>query len=399
MTRMRYLVKALDRQQAVVSMVLEAADEADIQAQLTAQDATMLSVRPQRAGLMRLNFAPGRFSVTLFSQELQALLEAGLSLIEAIEALADKAEHHQSIKVLQEITHHLYQGKTFSQALSSFPEIFPPLYIATIRAAEKTGAIVPALKRYMDYREQMDKLRRKIVSASLYPVLLLIAGGLVTVFLLGYVVPRFAGIYEESGRDLPWMSQLLLGWGRLISEHGLAMLGVGLVLLGGVISLFRSPTMRRRLVERLWRLPMLGRRMKLYQLARFYRTAGMLLSGGMPILVSLEMSRNLLPAAMAGQLDQASEDIRTGKPISWAMESRGLTTPISLRMLRVGEKTGRMDEMMERVAAFYDDDMARWVDWFTRLFEPLLMAFIGLVIGGIVVLMYMPVFELAGALQ
>lgn len=380
-------------------MVLEAGDEADVQSQLTAQGATLLSVRPQRQGLMDFRLSAGKFPVTLFSQELQALLEAGLSLVEAIEALADKTEQHEARKVLEDITRHLYQGKTFSQALSSFPAIFPPLYIATIRAAERTGAIIPALKRYMDYREQMDRLRRKIISASLYPVLLLIAGGLVTLFLLGYVVPRFAGIYEEAGRDLPWLSQLLLGWGRLIGEHGLIMFGAGLVLLAGTVSLFRNPALRRRLVERMWRLPVLGQRLKLYQLARFYRTAGMLLGGGMPILASLEMSRNLLPAAMAAQLDRAAEEIRTGRPISWAMESHGLTTPISLRMLRVGEKTGRMDEMMERVAAFYDDDMARWVDWFTRLFEPLLMAFIGLVIGGIVVLMYMPVFELAGALE
>lgn len=396
---MRYLVKALDSHQAVVSMVIEAGDEADVEAQLSAQGATILSVRSQRAGLKLFDISGGKFSVHLFSQELQALLEAGLSLIEAVEALADKAEQHQSRKVLQEITHHLYQGKTFSQALSSFPDIFPPLYIATIRAAEKTGAIVPALKRYMDYHERLDTLRRKIISASLYPALLLIAGGLVTAFLLGYVVPKFAGIYEESGRNLPWLSQLLLGLGQLIGEHGLAMLGVGLAFLGGAIAMFRSPAMRRRLLARLWRVPVIGQRMKLYQLARFYRTVGMLLSGGMPILVSLEMSRNLLPTAMAHQLDLAAEGVRTGKSISWAMESHGLTTPISLRMLRVGEKTGRMDEMMERVAAFYDDDMARWVDWFTRLFEPLLMAFIGLVIGGIVVLMYMPVFELAGTLQ
>lgn len=397
---MRYRVRALDRQQTVVSMMLEAADEADIDSQLMAQGATLLSARPHGRSLKDLYFSSrSPFSLSLFSQELRALLEAGLSLVEAIEALADKAERHESRNVLEVITHHLYEGKTFSQALAPFPNLFPPLYIATVRAAEKTGAIVPALKRYMDYREQMDKLRRKIISASLYPALLLFAGGLVTAFLLGYVVPKFAGIYEEAGRDLPWLSQLLLVWGRLIGEHGLAVLGVGFGLVGGTVYALRLPTIRRRWIEWLWRLPVLGKRLRLYQLARFYRTVGMLLSGGMPILVSLEMARDLLPAAMSAQLDLASEDIRTGKSISLAMDNHGLTTPIALRMLRVGEKTGRMDEMMERIASFYDEDMARWVDWSTRLFEPLLMAVIGLVIGGIVVLMYMPVFELAGTLQ
>jgi general secretion pathway protein F len=125
----------------------------------------------------------------------------------------------------------------------------------------------------------------------------------------------------------------------------------------------------------------------------------MLLSGGMPALAALSMSRDLLPVGLRASLDQASEAIRSGKPMSVAMELNGLTNPVALRMLRVGEKTGRMDEMMERIASFYDEDMARWVDWFTRVFEPLLMAVIGLFIGAIVVLMYMPVFELAGSLQ
>lgn len=397
---MRYQVKALDRQQSLVSLTVDARDEDDARSQLSAQGATLLSLRPAGLGLGGLNLASrSSFSLTLFSQELMALLDAGLSLVEAIETLADKAERSDARSLLEQITHHLYEGKTFSQALQPFPGLFPPLYIATIRAAEKTGALSPALKRYLDYREQMDKVRRKIVSASIYPALLLAAGGLVTAFLLGFVVPRFAKVYEDSGREMPWLSQLLLGWGRLIAEHGLGMLAVIGLLVGVAVYVYRLPAVSRRRSEWLWKLPVVGERFKLYQLARFYRTTGMLLSGGMPILTSLNMAKDLLPAALSRLLEQAAEDIRTGKPTSWAMESRGLTTPVALRMLRVGEKTGHMDQMMERIAAFYDEDMARWVDWFTRLFEPLLMAVIGLVIGGIVVLMYMPVFELAGSLQ
>jgi general secretion pathway protein F len=137
--------------------------------------------------------------------------------------------------------------------------------------------------------------------------------------------------------------------------------------------------------------------MKLYQLARFYRTIGMLLRGGMPVVAALQLGAELLHPALRGRLQTATRAIREGRPVSESMEANGLTTPVALRLLAVGEHGGDMGAMMDRIASFHDDEMARWVDWITRLVEPLLMAAIGLVIGAIVVLMYMPIFELAGA--
>jgi general secretion pathway protein F len=142
-----------------------------------------------------------------------------------------------------------------------------------------------------------------------------------------------------------------------------------------------------------------GERMKLYQLARFYRTVGMLLRGGMPLVPALDMAGELLHPALRGALVSARRAIAEGKPVSASLHDFGLTTPVALRMLAVGEKSGNMGEMMDQAAAFHDEEIARWIDWFTRLFEPLLMAAIGLVIGAIVVMMYMPIFELAGNLR
>jgi len=150
---------------------------------------------------------------------------------------------------------------------------------------------------------------------------------------------------------------------------------------------------------KLWQIPAIGTRMRLYQLARFYRTLGMLLRGGTPVVSAIDMASDLLAPALKPSLARAREAIREGRTISEAMSLHGLTTPVALRMLRVGERSGRMDEMMDCIAVFLDEEIARWVDWFTRLFEPLLMAFIGIVIGVIVVLMYLPVFELAGSIQ
>jgi general secretion pathway protein F len=146
-------------------------------------------------------------------------------------------------------------------------------------------------------------------------------------------------------------------------------------------------------------MPLVGEQMRIFQLARFYRTLSMLLLGGIPVLQALEMARGLLVAAFHPSLTQAATLIREGRPISGAMEDAGLVTPVSLRMLRVGEKSGEMGKMMEHIATLHDEEIARWLEWFTKLFEPLLMLFIGLVIGGVVLMLYMPIFELAGSLQ
>ena len=218
-------------------------------------------------------------------------------------------------------------------------------------------------------------------------------------FLLGYVVPKFALVYEGTKTTLPWMSQQLLNWGMLLQNHGeLLLVGIVGAVSGAVYALSR-PSVREALLLKLWHIPAVGERMHVYQLARFYRTLAMLLKGGIPVVTALDMVSGLLQPALRGQLKLASTSIREGRTISQAMEAYELTRPVALRMLRVGERTGDMGEMMERIAAFYDEEMARWVEWFTKMFEPLLMALIGAVIGGIVILMYMPIFDLAGSVQ
>jgi general secretion pathway protein F len=242
-------------------------------------------------------------------------------------------------------------------------------------------------------------VRRKVVSASIYPALLMAAGSLVLLFLLGYVVPKFSHLYEDIHGNLPLLSRVLLDVGHFIEGNGIVVL-VGLVVaVVAAVRLITLPATRRWIGTRMWNIPAIGERMRLYQLARFYRTLGMLLRGGTPVLTGLEMSAGLLAPVLRDHLGAAAQSVRDGHSISEAMSAHNLTTPVVLRMLRVGERTGKMDEMMDRIAAFCDDEISRWVDWFTRLFEPLLMAFIGIVIGVIVVLMYLPVFELAGNIQ
>ena len=340
-----------------------------------------------------------RFPLMLFSQEMLALLEAGLNLMEAIEALAEKELRPDIRQTLQGVLRLLSEGQPLSTAMKSFPQAFPPLYVAALQASEKTGGMPESLKRYIAYQSQVDMVKKKIVSASIYPAMLLSVGSLVVLFLIGYVVPKFSHIYEDMGTDLPFLSRLLLSLGSFIENHGLALLVSVAGFLIVITYLLSLKSVRARLMELVWKIPAIGERMKIYQLSRFYRSLGMLLIAGIPILTALKMVSGLLAPALRVRMLAASEQIRQGQTISIAMEVNDLSTPVAMRMLRVGERSGTMGEMMERISSFYDEETARWIDWFTKLFEPLLMLFIGFVIGFVVLMLYMPIFDLAGSIQ
>jgi general secretion pathway protein F len=396
---MHFELKAIRDGGSVLAIDIEAFDEAEAIRQAKSQGLSILTIKPKQSWRGFKFKSRSRFAITLFSQELLALLNAGLSLVEAFETLAEKEQHAEVQKVLRQLINTLYEGRTLSSALQQFPEYFPVLYVATVRASETTGDLSVALSRYVAYQEQMDLVRKKIVSASIYPALLLFAGGLVILFLIGYVVPKFSLVYEQMGRDLPLFSRLLMNLGQTLRNNGVIVAAAGIGFIAGTVYLLTRPANKQRVLQKLWQIPALGNRMKIYQLARFYRTLGMLLQGGTPIVTALKMTADLLPGALRGQLTQAANAIREGASISQAMERHNLTTAVASRMLVVGERSGLMGEMMDRIAAFHDEEMARWVEWFSKLFEPILMAVIGLVIGIIVVLMYFPIFELAGSIQ
>ncbi|MDP1924316.1 MAG: type II secretion system F family protein [Thiobacillus sp.] len=394
---MRYRVKALRPGTGVTALTIEALDESEVTARLQREGAQVISITAERSGMLAARRA--RFPLLLFTQELIALLDAGLTLTEALETLVEKESRPESRQLIDRLLATMREGRPFSAALAAQGEAFPPLYAATVRAAESTGDLSPALARYVGYQNQIDTVKKKVLSASIYPLLLIGVGTLVIGFLLTYVVPRFASVYADSGRDLPWMSQMLLSWGEMVEAHGgWIALGVAGFIAAIVLGL-SQPATRAALTRLAWRTPAIGEHLRTFELARFYRSLGMLLVGGIPIVPALGMVSSLLSAHLRMGATTAADAMRRGETISAAFARGELTTPVAARLLRVGEKSGRMGEMMERIAIFHDEEMARWVDWFTRLFEPLLMIFIGLTIGLIVVLLYMPIFELAGSIE
>jgi len=399
---MQYDVRALSSDNLITEFTIDAHDEADARRQIEARGffATDLSPASRPLGAFRPKASgSGRLSLVLFSQELLALLNAGLSIVEGLEALLEKETSVSTRSILTRLLTGLREGKRFSSVLADQPILFPPLYVGIIKSAEGTSDLPRSLTRYIDYQQRIDSIRSKIISASIYPLILILVGGSVTLFLIGYVVPRFAEVYQGAGRELPWLSQLLLNWGQFAANHTNILLSGGAATLLLLIVALRLLFARGGISTIIRSIPGIRERAHIYELSRLYLTLGMLLEGGIPIVTALETVQEMVTADIKDSLHKSKESIQSGTPLSVAFETHRLTTPISLRMLRVGERSGELGQMLTQSAAFYDGEISRWIDRFTRSFEPLLMAAIGLVVGVIVVLLYMPIFDLAGSLS
>lgn len=394
---MEYRIKVVQPGRGLTRLSLTASTPADAVRRAEAMGCSVIAV--SRGGFSLQRSRSADFPLVLFAQELLALLRSGIPVLEAIDALREKEARPWVRSVLDGIHGALREGRTLSAALEESAANFPPLFVASIRASERTSSLDEALTRYAAYATQLDTLRGKLASASLYPLLLLAVGGLVILFLMGYVVPRFAHIYEDFGGNLPWISRLLLDWGRFVEHAWPLLLAAALAAAAAIVSAAGRAFLLRRVEQIAWQIPALGERLRVFQLARLYRTLSMLLRGGIPAPQSMRMVAGLLSADLAAALERARQRVSEGCALSAAFERERLTTPVALRMFRVGERAGNMGEMMERAAAFHDEEMARWADWATRLFGPLLMLIMGLVIGVIVVFMYLPIFQLAESVR
>lgn len=399
---MRVNIKAYRAPGGVTELALDAADIPAACRQAETQGYSVISAKASAQWRLTASLFQGRsFQVSLFCQELLALLDAGMGLVESIAILAHKAKQPEARRILTDLHHLMGEGRTFSRALETEPGAFPSLFVATMRASERTGNLAEALRRYLAYHRQINAIKDKIVAASVYPILLIVVGALVVLFLLAYVVPSFSRVYEDVGEaHLPLLSRWLMHWGQAVGAHAWILGLFFIMLLAGSIYAFSHPTLRAALERRMWRLPGVGEQLQIYQLARFTRTVAMLLKGGIPLVSALDMTDELLrqPALKAG-LGTAKRLIREGRSVSETFGAQGLATEVGTRLLVVGERSGELGEVMERIASFYDEETARTVEWFSRMFEPALMLFIGLIIGGIVILMYMPIFELASSIQ
>lgn len=399
-------VVAIDMDGRPLSLQVEAASAQDAQEVVRNKGLSVLQCAPgdrrpsiaSRLGGFLGRSGPATMDNVAFSQDLATLLDAGVTVKEAIHALARKEPSPSRRQILAQLDRALSEGQAFSSAMER-SGAFPELLTATVAASEQTGDLAVGLQRYARHQQSLRAVRDRVIGASVYPLLLLVVGSLVIALLLGIVVPRFATLIDINGRELPFLSQLLMGWGRFVGAHpqfGVAFIGLFVLAVATPIVKLRAPQTRRRWLEK---VPGFAKMAREFQHLQMYRTTAILTSRGITIHKALRYSLELLSPSDQQRLEAALAGMREGVAISTALSNSGLSDVVATSMLNVAERTGSLSEMLDRIADFYERSLQRNIDIISRLIEPVMMILFGIVIGGIVILMYLPIFDLASSIS
>ncbi len=395
---MKVQLTVVQGREAPRSIVLDAVSPPDATERARATGYTVLSTRAPRRGLwLALKPRGPRLDVPVFVEQLRDLLSSGLSIIEALEALRRGARGPSALAIT-ELERQLHQGHPLSSALS-MSAAFPELLVALVRSSELTSDLPQSLTRYLEHEQRASEVRHRLVSTSIYPILLTGVGGLVLAFLLFFVMPRFALVFEGMNGELPWSARAMVAWSNHLRGHAgwwMALVTGGLVaaIIAGSTSTYRNAMARRLLA-----FPLIRERLNTYYLARWYRATGMLVRGGIPLREALVISNNLLPSVLAPKGHAVADGIRRGLSPSQAHAQAGMSTPVAEQLMLAGERTGDLGTVLGRIAHYHESEVTRAMERTMRALEPIVMILIGIGVGIVVILMYMPIFELASAIQ
>ncbi|MGD1085845.1 MAG: type II secretion system F family protein [Verrucomicrobiota bacterium] len=334
--------------------------------------------------------------LVIFTRQLATMIDAGLAMVQSLQALADQTDDKVMRDVIKDVTARVEGGDSFSEALQKHPKVFNRLYYSMVGAGEKGGLLAEILARLATYQENTARLRKKVKSALMYPVAVTIVAIGITTFLLVKVVPVFAGIFTDFGGKLPTPTQYLINLSNFMRDHFVLIFVALGGSVGGWLYYIRTPPGRAYWDAKRIKLPIFGVIAHKICLARFTRTMSSLVRSGVPILEVLSIVQNTVGnVVMENALKTAAVDIERGEGISTALSKHPVFPVMIIRMLTAGEQTGKIDSMLERVADFLDEEIETTLDGLTSLIEPILIVFLGVVVGGIVVCMFLPIFKLS----
>jgi len=337
-------------------------------------------------------------SVAVFTRQLATMIDAGLPLVQSLEVLSSQQENKVFKNIIREIREDVEGGSTFAGALKKHPVTFNELYTNLVVAGEEGGILDNILNRLASYIEKAEALKKKVKSALIYPATIVTVAVAVVIILMVFVIPVFETMFQSAGQSLPLPTVIVLTISKMIRKY-IIIFVPALILFFFLFKRYYKTENGRAVVDRLLlRLPVFGPLFRKIAVARFSRTLGTLVSSGVPILDGLSIvSRTSGNRAIETAIMNARASIREGETIAEPLSRSTLFPPMVIQMIAVGESTGALDSMLSKIAEFYEDEVDVAVSNLTSLLEPLLMIFLGIVIGGVVIAMYLPIFNMASA--
>ena len=395
MPNFKYVAK--DQQGKTVNAVLETKDKTSLVDLLRRRGLIIISISEVRQAQAKA-VASGKVKMddlVIFARQLATMVDSGIPLVQALDILAAQIEKPNFRAVVGKLRDDIETGSSLSEALSRHPRIFSALFVNMVRAGESSGMLDDILERLAEYLEKTSALQRKVKSSFIYPALVMSMAFIITAVLIFKVVPTFQGIFETLGGDLPFITQCLINFSNFARKGALFIFGGLFAFILIFSQLIRTEKGRMQFDKTMLRLPILGILLRKVAIARFARTLSTLVKSGVPILNSLEIvAKTSGNKVIEMAVNQVRTNIREGENIAEPLARSGVFPPMVTRMIGVGEQTGELEKMLTKIADFYEEQVDTAVSGLTSLIEPLIIVFLGVVVGGIVAAMFMPIFKI-----
>jgi type IV pilus assembly protein PilC len=348
---------------------------------------------PQRRGISTQEFL-------VFNQELATLLRAGMPLVQSLDLLRSRVTSPTFRRVLNDVHEKVRAGTALSDAFASQGDLFPRVYVASLLAGERSGNLDAVLRRYVEYTKIIATVKRKTLSALVYPVILISLALVLVAIIVLKVVPAFADFYGSFGADLPLITKVILRLSDIVRSQFIIILAA---IIGGIVVLMtwiRQPGQKARFDHLILGLPGIGPVARKFATSQMARTLATLLGGGLPLVNALDISaKSIGNQFMAQQLEVVGGRVREGASFAAALEQRGVFPDVAVKMAEVGESTGALQDMLNTVADFYDEEISTTMERFVTLVEPTMLVIMGIVIAGLLLALYMPLFQLSSVLS
>jgi type IV pilus assembly protein PilC len=388
----------------IVEGVYIADTEARLRHELEEKGLYVLSLQRKGAvgglpiGLFKKSTIPSR-EFLVFNQELATLLKAGMPLVQSLDLLKRRVESPLFRTVLNDVHEQVRGGAALSDAFSAHASLFPSVYTASLLAGERSGSLDTVLRRFVEYTKIVQTMKRKTISALVYPVILISLAVILVGIIVLRVVPAFSDFYSGFGAELPLSTRAIVAISLFIQRQLLLILAALIVTVVGFVFWVRRPGQQARFDHAILHVPMLGDIARKFATSQMARTLATLLGGGLPLVNALDIAaKSVGNRFIAQELDVVGLRVREGASFAGALEARGVFPEVAVKMAEVGESTGALQDMLNTVADFYDEEISTNMERFVTLIEPVLLVIMGIVIAGLLLALYMPLFQLSSVL-